>query len=129
MLEGLIKNGPGALTAVRIAEETGVARSTIHRYWPDRTALLLDTIDKIVNLHVPTTIIDNFKNDLTSAPTDLRTRMTKRPFRIIFGALLDHAKRNHEAGAAQRRFVNGILQPINDILTAARERGELPPTT
>lgn len=121
----LIKEGAKALTAVRIAEETGVARTTIYRHWPNHTALLLEVIDRIVNPHVPTSITDNLEADLTTALSNLRARMAKRPFRIIFAALLDHANRNHEAVAAQRRFVNGVLQPIHDILTAAKERGDL----
>ena len=122
----LIKEGAGALTAVRIAEETGVARSTIYSHWPNHTALLLDAIDRIVSPHSPTSITDNLEEDLNTALSDLRMRMTKRPFRIIFGALLDHANRNRGAVAAQRRLVNGVLQPVHDILSAAKGRGDLP---
>ena len=124
----LIKEGAGALTAVRIAEETGVARSTIYSHWPNHTALLLDAIDRIVSPHSPTSITDNLEEDLNTALSDLRMRMTKRPFRIIFGALLDHANRNRGAVAAQRRLVNGVLQPVHDILSAAKGRGDLPST-
>ena len=124
----LIKEGAGALTAVRIAEETGVARSTIYSHWPNHTALLLDAIDRIVSPHSPTSITDNLEEDLNTALSDLRMRMTKRPFRIIFGALLDHANRNRGAVAAQRRLVNGVLQPVHDILSAAIGRGDLPST-
>ena len=37
----LIREGAGSLTAVRIAAETGVARTTIYRHWSNPTALLL----------------------------------------------------------------------------------------
>ena len=43
--------------------------------------------------------------------------MTKQPFRQVFAALLGHANRERKFVAAQQRFVNGVLQPINDILT------------
>ena len=49
----LVREGAGAVTAVRIAEDTGVARTTICRYWPDPTALLLDAIDRVVRPHIP----------------------------------------------------------------------------
>ena len=124
----LIKEGAGALTAVRIAEETGVARTTIYRHWLNHTALLLDAIDRVVSPHVTTSITDNLEEDLTTALSNLRMRMTKKPFRIIFAALLDHANRNRMAVDAQRRFVNGVLQPIHDILTNAKGRGVLPST-
>ena len=124
----LFREGASALTAVRIAEETGVARTTIYRHWLNHTALLLDTIDRVVSPHVPTSITDHLEADLTTALSNLRMRMTKKPFRIIFAALLDHANRNRKAVDAQRRFVNGVLQPIHDILTNAKGRGVLPST-
>ncbi len=125
----LIKEGAGALTAVRIAEKTGVARTTIYRNWTDNTALLLDAIDKLISPHVPTSISGNLEEDLSAALSNLRMRMAKRPFRVIFAALLDHANRNRDAAGAQRRFVNGVLQPIQDVLEDAKGRGVFPSTT
>ena len=124
----LIKEGAGTLTAVRIAEKTGVARTTIYRHWADNTALLLDAIDKLISPHVPTTLSENLEKDLSAALSNLRMRMTKRPFRIVFAALLDHTNRNRDAVGAQRRFVNGVLQPLQDILANAKGRGALPST-
>ena len=124
----LIKEGAGALTAVRIAEKTGVARTTIYRHWADNTALLLDAIDKLISPHVPTTLSENLEKDLSAALSNLRMRMTKRLFRIVFAALLDHTNRNRDAVGAQRRFVNGVLQPLQDILANAKGRGALPST-
>ena len=124
----LIKEGAGALTAVRIAEKTGVARTTIYRHWTDNTALLLDAIDKLISPHVPTSLSENLEQDLSATLTNLKMRMTKRPFRIVFAALLDHANRNRDAVGAQRRFVSGVLQPLQDVLANAKGRGVLPST-
>ena len=124
----LIREGAGAVTAVRIAEDTGVARTTIYRHWPDPTALLLDAIDRVVRPHVLTRITDNLEEDLTQALTNLQMRMRKKPFRFVFAALLDHANRDQKLVAAQRRFVNGVLQPIQDVIIAAQQRGDLPST-
>ena len=124
----LVREGAGAVTAVRIAEDTGVARTTIYRHWSDPTALLLDAIDRVVRPHVPTQITDNLEADLMEALTNLQMRMRKKPFRFVFAALLDHANRDQNLVAAQRRFVNGVLQPIQDVITAAQQRGDLPST-
>ncbi len=124
----LIREGAGAVTAVRIAEDTGVARTTIYRHWPKTTALLLDAIDRVVRPHVPTRITDNLEADLMAALTNLQLRMRKNPFLFVFTALLDHANRDRNLVAAQRRFAKGILQPIQDIVTAALQRGDLPST-
>jgi len=121
----LVREGAGAVTAVRIAEDTGVARTTIYRHWPDPTALLLDAIDRVVRPHVTTRITDNLEADLMEALNNLQMRMRKKPFRFVFTALLDHANRDKNLVAAQRRFVNGVLQPIQDVITAALQRGDL----
>ena len=126
--ELLVKEGAGAVTAMRIAEETGVARTTIYRHFPNPSGLLLDAIDRVVTPHVPTKITDNLEEDLITALSNLGMRMTKRPFRLVFTALLDQANQNGRLVAAQRRFVNGVLQPIQDILAAAMQRGDLPST-
>ena len=126
--ELLVREGASAATPVRVAEETGVARTTIYRHWSNPTALLLDAIDRVVAPHVPTSITDNLEEDLITALSNLRGRMTKKPFRLIFTALLDHANGDRDLVAAQRRFVSGVVQPIHDILTAAIKRGDLPST-
>jgi AcrR family transcriptional regulator len=122
----LVREGAGAVTAVRIVADTGIARTTIYRHWPDSTALLLDAIDQVVRPHVPTAITDNLEADLIVALTNLQMRMRKKPFRFVFTALLDHANRDQKLVPAQRRFVNGVLQPMRDIITAALQRGDLP---
>jgi AcrR family transcriptional regulator len=124
----LVEHGAGEVTASRIAQETGVARTTIYRHWPDQSHLLLDTIDSLVAPHSPTTFTDDLEADLMTALSNLRARMTRQPFRQVFAALLGHANRERRFVAAQQRFVNGVLQPINDILTVAIDRGDVSPT-
>ncbi len=124
----LVKHGAAEVTASRIAQETGVARTTIYRHWPDQSHLLLDTIDSLVAPHRQTTFSDDLEADLTTALTNLRARMTKKQFRQVFAALLGHANQDPQFVTAQRRFVNGVLQPIHDILTNAVDRGDVSPT-
>jgi AcrR family transcriptional regulator len=128
VIELLLAEGAGAVTALRVSEHAGVARSTIYQHWPDQQALLLDAIDRIITPHVPTSITDNLEDDLTTALFTLRKRITTQPFRALFATLLDHANRDRAFVAAQRRFVKGVLQPIRDVLTASAQRGDLPPT-
>ncbi len=122
----LVEYGAGQVTATRIAQETGVARTTIYRHWPDQANLLLDTIDSLVAPHSPTTFTDDLAADLTIALSNLRARMTRRPFRQVFSALLGHANQDQSFVAAQQRFVNGVLQPVSDALIAAVDREDLP---
>ena len=128
VIELLLTEGAGAVTALRVSEHAGVARSTVYQHWPDQRSLLLDAIDRIMTPHVQVTITGSLEDDLTAALADLRKRITKQPFRALFATLLDHANRDRAFVAAQRRLVDGVLQPIREILAAAIQRGDLPPT-
>ena len=126
--ELLVHEGASAVTAVRVAEQTGVARTTIYRHFENPSGLLLAAIDQVVTPHIPTQITEDVEEDLITALSNLGMRMEKNPFRLIFTALLDQANQDERALAAQRRFVDGVLQPIEDVLSAAVERGALPAT-
>ena len=126
--ELLVHEGASAVTAVRVAEQTGVARTTIYRHFENPSGLLLAAIDQVVTPHIPTQITEDVEEDLITALSNLGMRMEKNPFRLVFTALLDQANQDEGALAAQRRFVNGVLQPIRDILAAAIQRGDLPST-
>lgn len=40
----LVESGPQALTVDNVAERSGVAKSTLYRHWPSRTALMIDVL-------------------------------------------------------------------------------------
>ena len=42
--ELLVESGPSALTVDNVAERSGVAKSTLYRHWPSRTALMVDVL-------------------------------------------------------------------------------------
>ena len=50
--ELLRENGPGAVTHLRVAEVSGVARATVYRHWPDRADILLDLLSGGTDLHL-----------------------------------------------------------------------------
>ena len=120
-----IEEGYGAVTPQRVSQETGVARSTIYRHWPDQQALLLDTIDVVVFPHGSLEFTGDLRTDLEATLQGLRRRLDRRPFRDVFAALLEHANRSREIVPAQRRFVEGVLAPIRDVIDAGVEQGGL----
>ena len=124
----LIEDGHHAVTPQQVSKVTGVARSTIYRYWPDRVSLLLDTIDTVLAPHHRVPTVGELGTDLTAGLEFLRLRLDKQPFRAIFAALLDHATRSSDLIPAQRKFVSAVLVPLREIVTAAIAHGELDPS-
>ena len=46
------ESGPSAVTHLRVAEVSGVARATVYRHWPDRADILLDLLRGDVELQL-----------------------------------------------------------------------------
>ncbi len=120
-----VEEGYRAVTAQRVSQMTGVARSTIYRHWPDQEALILDTIDVVVHPHGSVEVVGELGADLATSLHALRRRLDRRPFRDIFAALLEHANRSSKIVPVQRRFVAGVLAPIREIVAGAIEQGRL----
>ncbi|MGI9613327.1 MAG: TetR/AcrR family transcriptional regulator [Acidimicrobiales bacterium] len=127
-IELLLGGGARDVTATRVAEKTGVARTTIYRHWPDQPSLLLATVDLLVAPHAVAAHSGDLHVDLTTALSRLRNRLETRQVRPVFAALLDYAARDEAFVAAQRRFIEGMMQPTIDVLSDAKRRGELPAT-
>ena len=121
----LIAEGHHAVTPQRVSTVTGVARSTIYRIWPDPVSLLLDAIDRVLAPDHAAPTIGDLRVDLANALESLRLRLNRRPFRVLFVALLDHATRSSDLIPAQRRFVAGVTAPLRGIVAGAIEDGRL----
>lgn len=121
----IVSEGAGAVTALRVADHACVARSTIYQHWPTPAAMIRDAIDRIITPNAPTPITGEVETDLTSALSSLRERMERRPFRVWLVTLLDHADGDPDFAEAQIRFVTGVLQPLRDTLSDAVERGTI----
>ncbi len=48
----LSESGPTAVTHLRVAEVSGVARATVYRHWPDRADILVDLLRGGADLHL-----------------------------------------------------------------------------
>ena len=125
----LIAEGHHAVTAHRVSQVTGVARSTIYRHWPNPVGLLVEAIDSVVAPDHITSTVGDLDLDLSNALGSLRLQLDRRPFRAMFAALLDHARRSPEFAPAQRRFVSGVTSPIHDVVAQAIDDGRLDPLT
>ncbi|MDG2114719.1 MAG: TetR/AcrR family transcriptional regulator [Actinomycetota bacterium] len=124
-IEVLLELGVGEVTAQRVAERAGVARTTIYRQWPDQPSLLLATIGALTAPHRPSTSTGDLRSDLTRDLTNLRHRLIVREVRPVFGALAAFSAKDQAFSAAQRLFVERLVEPVVNSLRAARQRGEV----
>ncbi len=129
----LIAEGAHAITANRLHQESGVARTTIYRHWPEPADLLAAMLERATGEQDTAPFIGELRADLSSAVHGLVFRFNERPVRPLFGALVEHTRRASGAedpdpedlGAS---YITGILRPIRRAMSEAVERGELPAT-
>ncbi|MEM9747270.1 MAG: TetR/AcrR family transcriptional regulator [Actinomycetota bacterium] len=121
----LIDEGAHAITAQRIHQETGIARTTIYRHWPEPADLIRTMFDRAVAGRGIPAFTGDLRSDLQIAVDSLVQRFNRRPVRALFGALVEHGRRDADAGDIAADYVRGLLTPVRHAVDAGIERGEL----
>lgn len=124
-IELLKSEGHEAVTPLRIAEQTGVARTTIYRHWPDRRDLITDAIEE----HKPDWNFEScgdLRADLTMYLNQVVTRLTSGPLPQFFVTLIERAEHDQDFADMHCRMAEHRSRPIVQVLEAAIERKELP---
>lgn len=124
-VELLVQHGSQDVTALRVAERAQVARTTVYRHWPDQPSLLLSTIEALTAPHHQPPIAGPVAESVPAALGSLRDRLVARDVRSVFGALAAQAAGDVAFAGAQRRFIEQLTQPIEAVLEAAQQQGEL----
>jgi len=121
----LADHGPEGVTHLRVASESGVARATVYRHWPDRAAILLDLLRSIANL------------DLSKSPPD--SPITERVTAVIrtfagalngdggrtLAAMIGLAEWDEDVFAALGRMASFGPMFLRKVLSDAIEQGFL----
>ncbi|MEV7614333.1 TetR/AcrR family transcriptional regulator [Streptomyces sp. NPDC089799] len=125
----LIENGYGPLTIEGVAKRSGVAKSTIYRWWKSKPDLVMDAYAHETATRVPEPDTGTLTGDLTAFLTDLylignSPTRTKALTGLMAEAQLDPAfAQPFRAWTATRRDI------VTHLLTRAVTRGEIPATT
>lgn len=123
-LQILAERGYDGLTMEGVAERAGVAKTTVYRRWPTRTALVAALAEAFTApVRPPST--GTLKGDLQALLLDV-TKALKAPHarRVIPRALAD-ARDHAELDATLRPFWAARRQLTIDILRRGIERGDL----
>jgi|HigsolmetaAR201D_1030396.scaffolds.fasta_scaffold11614_2 AcrR family transcriptional regulator len=121
----LAEKGVGALTIEEVAQRSGVAKTTIYRHWPERAALIIDTVRSTFE-HVGTPDTGSLRGDLEAFFGGLvRADLTGHTARLM-PCLIDAANRDPEIEVLLDRLAMERQEPIKAIVQRAQQRGELP---
>lgn len=124
----LVERGFAGLTIEGIAARAGVAKQTIYRWWPSKTAVLLDTFgdDAAEELTPPDT--GDLAADLRAHLSGLAVFLTRSDAGAVFRALAGQAQHDAElAGLLRRDHLSQQRARDRLPLERAVERGEVSP--
>lgn len=121
----ICERGVGSLTIEDVAQRSGVAKTTIYRHWPDRSALVLDTVQSCFE-HVETPDTGSLRSDLEAFFGGMVAADLSGTVGRLMPALVDAAGRDGEIELLMDRVAIERQRPIIAIVERAQARGELP---
>lgn len=120
-----IEEGGAALTPTRLHKETGIARATIYRNWPE-PADIIEIMLGYATEEPPDDAFDgDLRSDLYTAVDLLLNRFNHRPARAFFAACMEYGRHSQRVATTAEDFIAGILSPFQTVLSKAVAAGEL----
>jgi AcrR family transcriptional regulator len=128
--ELLLTRGLGAASMDAVAEQAGVSKATIYRWWPTKETLALDALHHEWALARPVEETGAVRTELLALLRPWVRVVAKRPYGRVIAALITEAQTDAAfADLYRERFVEPRRAQVRPILLRAIERGELPATT
>lgn len=123
--ELLISEGAHAITANRLHKETGIARTTIYRNWPEPADLIATMLERATAGRGIAEFTGDLHADLDIAVGSLAFRFNHRPVRALFGALVEHGRSSGAEGDLGASYIDGLLTPVRRAVRDGIDRGDL----
>ncbi|MEL6984647.1 MAG: TetR/AcrR family transcriptional regulator [Actinomycetota bacterium] len=120
-----LDEGGHALTPTRLHHESGVARATIYRNWPEPEDLIEVMLARATETPPEDCITGDLAVDLQAAVDVLLGRFAKRPARAFFAACIEYGRRSSRMADVAEAFATGILAQIRMVIAGAVDDGRL----
>lgn len=122
-VEVIAEVGAAGISVDRIAEASGVARSTIYRHWPDQSKLYLEAFAVLARRDaVPLT--GETRTDLENYLVEYASRLNDRTYISVLIALLDRVARDQEFAELYRAIFDERRSRAASIFRNGVRKGE-----
>ena len=127
-IEVLHEHGFAGLTFEGLSERSGVHRTTIHRRWPSRSALVADALLEVSSSQVAVPNTGRLRSDLRRFARDVRDAISTPLAKAIVSALAQPSAES-EIVNVSRRFWEARFAATSAIVERAISRRELAKNT
>jgi AcrR family transcriptional regulator len=122
----LQREGPDAVTHLRVSQEAGVARATVYHHWSDRTSLVIDVLLSGAGPNIGVSEVDDLSviDAVTRVLQGFASILNSENGKII-ATLIGRAEWEDEALQAKRRIAGIGIGRLAATLQQAADTGEL----
>jgi AcrR family transcriptional regulator len=121
--ELLTEGGLGGVSVDEISRRSGVAKTTIYRHWPTRSALLLEACAQFTPPpEAPDT--GSLQGDLTGLALTMARRLETGRWSSVIPSIIDAAERDAEIATLHSRLHAGMTSAFAVAVARAATRGE-----
>jgi len=126
-LDLLTQTGLAELTIDDISRRSGVAKTTIYRHWPNRSAIVIDACSRMTDDPEAPPDTGSLDGDLRAILTRIAGRLGAARWSSILPSIVDAAEHDPEFASIHSRIQRGHAAPLKAALDRAARRGEIPP--
>jgi AcrR family transcriptional regulator len=124
--ELLLLRGLGAVSMDAVAEQAGVSKATIYRWWPSKQMLALDALLDWAAGTAPPRDTGSLRGDVLALVRPWVREIRSRPFGRVIAAFVNEAQSDPEFAEAYRtRFVEPRREAARAVFARAVQRGEV----
>jgi AcrR family transcriptional regulator len=128
-LDLLMETGLGELTIDDISRRSGVAKTTIYRHWPNRSALVIDACSRMTDGQEEPPDTGSLEGDLKAILTNIAGLLGTARWPSILPSIVDAAEHDPEFAGLHSRIQRGHAAPLRAALDRAAQSGEIPSAT
>jgi AcrR family transcriptional regulator len=126
-LEVLADQGLQGFTMEAVAAHAGASKATVYRHWTSRGRLLVDAMDRSFQ-PFPMPAAGQLRADLVELLSRLEALLEDSRFPRLMAAFIDAAERDPTLANLHVQLTERRRDLPRQVLSRARERGEIPPT-
>jgi AcrR family transcriptional regulator len=126
-LDLLTEAGLDELTIDDVSRRSGVAKTTIYRHWPNRSALVIDACSRMTDGEEAPPDTGSLEGDVRAILTNFAELLGTARWSSIVPSIVDVAEHDPAFADIHARIQRGHAAPLKAALDRAASRGDIAP--